>query len=51
MRRRIFLIEENVPGVVLSLGAYASRVQYEIDGTIYDTLVTNDEFILLDEDD
>jgi hypothetical protein len=47
---RILMIEENVYGVVVSLGAYVSRVRYYIDGTMYDVSVENDAFLVMEEE-
>lgn len=46
----IFMIDEGVYGVLLSEGAFASRVRYTVDGIEYDGVyVGNDEFLLRDE--
>lgn len=45
----IYILEEGVYGVVISLGAYCSRVHYSVAGISYDTILENDEFFIKDE--
>jgi len=46
----IYIIDEGVYGVLLSEGAFASRVRYAAGGIEYDGVyVGNDEFLLRDE--
>jgi hypothetical protein len=41
----VWLIEEAVIAKLLTLGAHHSVVEYRREGNIYQTFVTNDEFI------
>ncbi|QIN94111.1 hypothetical protein PP459_gp122 [Streptomyces phage Wakanda] len=48
--RLIYMIEEGVYGVLLSEGAFASKVRYTAGGLEYDGVyVGNDEFLERDE--
>lgn len=40
----IYIEDENVYGIVVSYGAYVSRVKYMKDGILYDVLIENEEF-------
>jgi len=43
------LYPEKVYGTVEQLGAFASMVKYQKDGTDYEVLLENDEFAIVDE--
>lgn len=45
----IWLTEERTYGILVSLGAYVSRVRYTYKGIDYDTYVENDEFEIWEE--
>lgn len=45
----IWIHEEQVYGVIVTVGTYASLVKYNKDGIEYKTYLENDEFTILDE--
>lgn len=45
----IYMVEEQVSGVLLSEGAYASTVSYSLNGVLFEVLVPNDSFIVVQE--
>lgn len=51
MFSRVFIPSFNEYGELLSLGAYASRVKYQHLGVLYDVIMLNDEFFIVDQDD
>jgi hypothetical protein len=49
-RRKVFLIEERLYADLISEGLYASRVQYQYGGIMYDVMVEPDDYIELEND-
>lgn len=47
---RIFMIEENVPGVLIARHSFYSDVKYTAGGIEYNTQVLNDEFLDLTDE-
>lgn len=47
MYGKAWLIFENVPADILSLGAYASRLSYSWMGQEYEVFVDNKEFLVI----
>lgn len=45
----VFIPDEGVNGVLVKEGAYASTVEYSIDGIQYIIEIPNDEFIVVEE--
>ena len=45
----IWLTEERTFAVLISMGAYYSKVRYTREGFDYETYVSNDEFIFWEE--
>jgi len=45
----VYIYPEKVYGTVEQLGAFASMVKYQKDGTDYEVLLENDEFAIVDE--
>jgi len=45
----VYMIEKEIYGTVDTLGAFASTVRYTIDGTEYEEIIENDEFMIMDE--
>ncbi len=43
------MIEKEIYGTVDTLVAFASTVRYTIDGTEYEEIIENDEFMIMDE--
>ena len=48
--RRVLLLKEGVYADLISEGAYASRVRYTYGGVLYDVLIENDEFEIIDDE-
>lgn len=42
---RVYLIDEDVWGDLVSLGVYASRVRYSYQGISYDVMVANENLV------
>jgi hypothetical protein len=40
----VYIEDEGVFGIIVSYGAFVSRVKYMKDGTLYDVLIENEEF-------
>jgi hypothetical protein len=49
--RKVFLIRERIYADLISEGVYASRIKYTYGGVMYDVLVENDEFEILEEEE
>lgn len=47
----VWLIEENLPGILLQHGAYCSWVRYTSGGFTYEVLLENDEFEFYNENE
>ena len=47
--RLVWMIEERVTAELISFGAFSSRVRYFYNGTEYDEIVMNEDFIPYDE--
>lgn len=45
----VFLHEERVYGELDSLGAYASKVRYTVNGQEYEELIDNADFTIIEE--
>ena len=48
---RIFMIEENVPGVLLARHAFVSDVQYTAGGIEHNVQVLNEEYFFTDQNE
>ena len=51
LRRKVYLIKDGVYADLITEGAYASRVSYTYGGVLYDILIENDEFNILDDEE
>lgn len=40
----VYIEDEGVYGIIVSYGAFVSRVKYMKDGILYDVLIENEEF-------
>jgi len=49
-QRKVLLIKEGVYAELINEGAYASRVKYLYGGVLYDVMVENDEFEIIDDE-
>lgn len=47
---RVYLIDEDVWGDLVSLGTYASRVRYSYRGISYDVVVSNENLVFNEEE-
>jgi hypothetical protein len=47
--RKVLLIKEGVYADLITEGAYASRVRYTYGGVLYDVLIENEEFEIIEE--
>lgn len=47
--RIVWMVEEQVTAELISLGAFSSRVKFTLNGTVYDEIVINEDFIPLEE--
>lgn len=45
----VYIHGENVYGTTESLGAYASKIKYTIDGVDHEEIIDNSEFSIADE--
>jgi len=45
----VYIVDEQVHGIVISMGAHASRVRYEKDGISYDVIILNEDLLFLEE--
>lgn len=45
----VWVIEENVRGRVINLGAHYARVRYTINGIDFEVDLLNDEFLLMED--
>ena len=50
-QRKVMLLKEGIYADLMSEGAYASRVRYTFGGVLYDVLVENDEFEIIEDYD
>lgn len=49
--RKILLIKEGIYADLISEGLYASRVRYTYGGVLYDIILENDEFEIIDDEE
>lgn len=49
--RKVLLIKEGVYADLISEGAFASRIRYTYGGVLYDVLVENDEFEIINDEE
>lgn len=49
--RKVLLLKEGVYADLITEGAYASRVRYSYGGVLYDVLIENEEFEMIDDDE
>lgn len=47
---KIYIPDEDVYGVIINLGAYASLVNYSLGGIEYEVLMLNEDFIVVGEE-
>jgi hypothetical protein len=45
----VYIVDEEVHGTVVSMGAHASRVKYEKEGISYDIMILNEDLLFLEE--
>ena len=50
LNRKVFLIKEGIYADLIMHGAYASRLKYTYGGVLYDVLVENEEFEMLEDE-
>lgn len=48
--RKVLIIKENIFADLVSEGSYVSRVQYTYGGVLFDIMIENDEFIVIDDE-
>ena len=48
--RKVLLIKEGVYADLITEGAHASRIRYTYGGVLYDVIVENDEFEIVQDD-
>ena len=48
--KKVLLIKEGVYADLISEGLYASRIKYTYGGVLYDILIENDEFEIVNDD-
>jgi hypothetical protein len=49
--RKVLLIKEGLYADLISEGAHASRIKYSYGGVLFDIIVENDEFEIVDDED
>ena len=49
MSRKVLLIKEGIYADLISEGLYMSRIKYTYGGVLYDILVENDEFEIIND--
>lgn len=49
--KKVLLIKEGVYADLVSEGAYASRVRYTYGGVLYDIILENDEFEIVNDEE
>ena len=49
--RKILLIKEGIYADLISEGAHVSRIKYTYGGVLYDVVVENDEFEIVDDEE
>lgn len=47
--RRVYIISLDKEAILLNLGAYASKVQYEDNGMTWAVFIDNDDLIVLED--
>lgn len=47
---RVYIPDEDVYGVIVNLGAFASMVRYNVGGIEYEVLMLNEDFTILGEE-
>ena len=50
-RRKVYLLHDKIYADLVSEGAYASRIRYVYGGVLYDIVVENDEFTIIEDYD
>jgi hypothetical protein len=45
----VYLYEEGILGSLISYGAYTSSIRYEINGIVYDVVLFNEDFEIVQE--
>ena len=48
--RKVLLIKEGIYAELITEGAHFSRIKYVYGGVLYDILVENDEFEIIDDE-
>jgi hypothetical protein len=51
IQRKVLLLKEGIYADLISEGAFASRIRYTYGGVLYDVLVENEEFEIIEDDD
>ena len=49
--RKVLLLKEGIYGDLILEGAFASRIKYTYGGVLYDVLIENDEFEILEDEE
>ena len=49
-QRKVLLIKEGVYAELISEGTYASRIKYTYGGVLFDVVVENDEFEIINDE-
>jgi hypothetical protein len=49
VNRVVYVFDEDVLGYVISMGAFASKIQYSIGGIEHQVYVENTDFMLLED--
>ena len=47
--RKVLLLKEGIYADLITEGAYASRIRYNYGGILYDVIVENDEFEIVND--
>lgn len=50
MPRKVLLIKEGIYADLITEGVHASRIKYTYGGILYDVVVENDEFEIVDDE-
>ena len=48
-QRKVLLIKEGIYADLISEGLYASRIKYLLGGVLFDVIVENDEFEIMED--
>ena len=48
---KVLLLKEGIYADLITEGAYASRIKYTFGGVLFDVLVENEEFEIIEEED